>query len=178
MRLFLCSFCKTVEEAPDYLGNEEVDPIVEDLMLRHTQRDPMAHGSDRMRNSPFALRPIDPDDSRGFTSDEVWEYRREDVLARLKTQNEKVGFDVWAYEAMNSYAEDALKCYSRHNRPDLGAGKPCIDFWNDSKRIGRPTREGRQTLKENEKLGTADPHICQWCPYFSTVQTEIGRAHV
>jgi hypothetical protein len=88
-------------------------------------------------------------------------------------EGKEVGLDPWVGEAFNTFAEDALKCYSQHKRPDYGAGKPCIDYRSESKRIGRPTSEGKAVLRDNPKLGVSDPHLCDYCPYHSTVVTEV-----
>jgi len=171
MRLLFCDHCHTLEELPDYDGNDPVDPLLEGLVFKHNERDPMAHGGRDLHHSPMRLVHIEPDGTR--TSDEVWEKDREKILKKLNEENKKVGMASWAYESMNTYAEDALRCYRDHRRPDLGAGNPCIDYWSDSKRIGRPTKIGKQVLKEAPKTGTNDPHLCQWCPYYSTVATEV-----
>jgi hypothetical protein len=92
-------------------------------------------------------------------------------MKQLNDSNKNVGFDAWVYESTNTYAEDALKCYQRHNRPKEG----CVDWWSDSKRIGRPTEVGKLALKENQKMGKSDPHLCQFCPVASYVQTEINH---
>lgn len=105
--------------------------------------------------------------------DMEYAYSREEVLKRLMEEGKEVGLDPWVGEAFNTFADDALKCYSQHRRPDYGQGKPCIDYMSESKRIGRPTTEGQLAIKENFKLGAKDPHICQWCPYHSTVTTAI-----
>ena len=171
MRLLFCDLCHTLEEVPEYEGGMEVHPLIEVIVFKHNERDPMGHGGRDLHHSPMRVVKIEPDGSR--TSDQVWEQDRDKILKKLNEENKKVGMAGWTYEAMNTYAEDALVCYRRHHRPDLGAGKPCIDYWSDSKRIGRPTTLGKKILKENSKLGTADPHLCQWCPYYSTVQTEV-----
>jgi hypothetical protein len=167
MRLLCCNHCHTVDEVPDFEGNLDetggIDPLIEAVVMKHNQRDPMAHGGRNLQFSPIRIAVVE---------DSAWATDKEGVLKQLQSENKKVGFDAWAYEAVNTYQEDAMTCYRRHKRPDLGAGKPCIDYWSDSKRIGRPTAIGKQILKENEKLGARDPHLCQFCPYFSTVQTQ------
>lgn len=159
MRLLFCNHCKTLEEIPDYEGTDPVDPLVEALVRKHNERAPMEHGGANISASPMRLMAVDDND---------WRTNREKVLAQVNQENKKVGFDAWVYEAMNTYADDALRCYRAHHRPEDG----CIDWWDDSKRIGRPTSEGRKVLKDNYKSGATDPHLCQWCPVASFVATQ------
>jgi hypothetical protein len=163
MRILACSVCKTVEELPDYeLHDEnEVDPYVSEVLLKHVSKDAMAHGGEQLQFAPFRLAHVE---------DRDWIRSRDEVLKRFAAENKKVGFEAWAYEAINTFEEDAMRCYNEHHRPS--EGRPCIDFWDDSKRIGRPTREGQIFVREYFKVGQRDPHLCQFCPYYSVVQTE------
>lgn len=161
MRLLHCNVCHSVEEIPDYSGNDEVDPLVEKVVMEHNRRDPMAHGGGA--TLPMRLALVDDMD---------YAYGREDVLKRLAEEGKSVGFDPWVGEAFNTFSEDAGKCYNQHRRPEYPE-KPCIDYMSESKRIGRPTAEGQHVIKENYKMGASDPHLCQWCPYHSTVQVEL-----
>jgi hypothetical protein len=164
MRLLYCRTCSSLEEVPDLdheLGEGEVDPLVEYLVQKHTERDPMGHGDVSMQTSPFRLPVVD---------DEEWKNNRAQVIKVINESNKSVGMDGWVYEATSTYAVDAGKCYNAHNRPKEG----CIDWWDDSKRIGRPTAMGKSALKEGYKLGQNDPHLCQWCPVFTYVQTQVN----
>jgi len=159
MRLLYCAHCRTLEEVPDYHGEEEPDPLIEELVRQHNVRDPMAHGGASLTRSPMRVAVVE---------DKDWEHHREAIIKRLNESMKEVGFAPWVNEAMNTYAEDALKCYSVHHRPKEG----CIDYWSDTKRIGRPTLEGRKAVKEGYRIGEQDPHLCQWCPVHSFVQTQ------
>ena len=163
MRLLHCQACKSIDEIPDYEGKEEVDPLVERVVLDHNKRDPMAHGS--AATLPMRLAHVD---------DGAWLNDRENVIKELNRTGMELGFDPWpwASESHNVFKEDAMKCWNQHRNPEL-PGKPCIDYMSESKRIGRPTAEGKAVLKENVKLGKTDPHLCQWCPYQTTVLTEM-----
>lgn len=162
MRLLFCNHCKSLEEIPDYDGDAEVDPLIEEVVRQHNVRAPMEHGGANLTASPMRIAVVD---------DLEWAMDREKIIKQINESNKKVGFDAWVSEAHNTYGEDALKCWHAHREP--GEGKPCIDYWSDSKRIGRPTAEGRVVLKENPKLSTDDPHLCQWCPYYTHVMTEV-----
>lgn len=131
----------------------------------------MSHGGERLETSPFSLAHVD--DAIWNDSDDLKRsVNRKNVLEQLQKTNKSVGHDVWAYEAINTFEEDAMRCWRDHHRPE--EGKPCIDFWDDSKRIGRPTEMGRAFVRDRDyhKLAKKDPHLCAWCPYFSVVVTE------
>lgn len=172
MRLLCCSTCSktdgpkrpALEEIPDLgydLPEGEVDPLVEYVIEAHTRINPLGHGGVDLRHSPFRLMHVD---------DVHWMTDRDNVIKAINDENKKVGFDAWVSEAVNTYEEDALKCYSAHHRPKEG----CIDYWDESKRIGRPTELGRQAVADQYKLGQTDPHICQYCPVQSWVQTQVN----
>jgi hypothetical protein len=161
-----------LEEIPD-LGHElerdpetgeivEVDPYVQTLLLKHYERDYRGHGGGTgEETAPFRIPVVD---------DLAWAHDREGVIKAVNAENKKVGFDAWAYEATNTFSEDALRCYNEHHRPKEG----CIDWWSESKRIGRPTEIGRAVVKDQYKLGERDPHLCQFCPVATYVQTQIN----
>jgi hypothetical protein len=162
VRLLHCGACKTLEEIPDYEGSQEVDPLVERVVMEHNRRDPMAHAGKHLTTLPMRL---------GVVDDMEYAYQREDVLKRFMEEGQNMGMTPWVGETLNTFQEDALKCWNQHRQPKEGS--PCIDYMSDSKRIGRPTQEGRDILAQNYKLGAKDPHLCQYCPYHSVVETAI-----
>lgn len=154
MRLLLCRPCATLEELPDYEGPPEYDRLLNELVQRHRQIDPVVHDGERVANLMHV-------------EDRDWEQNRGAILDRMRSKDQGFG-EPWIHEAHNTYKEDALACFSRHGRPKEG----CIDYWDSSKRIGRPTPEGRAVLRTLHKLGDKDPHICAWCPVHTYVTTE------
>jgi hypothetical protein len=164
MRLLFCNACRTLEPVPEYTGGLDVDPLVEHLVMEHTQKDPMAHGGIQLSTSPFRLAKDIPENRWAIPEE------RAKIIELVNKENKRVGFDAWVSEAIDTYADDALKCFRQHHRPP----EACIDWWSDTKRIGRPTPEGKKAVKENYKLGSSDPHLCQFCPVASWVQTQIN----
>lgn len=152
MRLLLCHRCATLEELPDFDGHPTNDVFLEDMVRRHNHEQIVIPDE-------FKVIRIDTND---------WLLHRDEIIKKINQEAKTTGFDGWVYEAVSTYKEDALKCYSRHSRPTQG----CIDYWSDSKRIGRPTDIGRAAVKDQYKLGETDPHLCQFCPVHSFVQTE------
>lgn len=158
MRLVFCDACATLEEIPDFSGrDDEIDPYVLGVVLKHNEHDPMAHGGVKLRASPMQVYKVD---------DLEWQMHPEKVIQHVNEMSRRQGMTNWVNESFNTYQEDALRCFKKHGRPQHG----CIDYWDDSKRIGRPTKEGKQAVKENYKLGQDDPHLCQWCPVHTYVQ--------
>jgi len=157
VRLLCCRKCKTLEELPDFSGRHEDDRLLNELVRRHNAQDFTGHQD----GAVATLMHIE---------DRHWDLYRDQIIAKINEAAKQTGFDGWFYEAHNTYKEDALRCYSQHHRPKQG----CIDYWDDSKRIGRPTSEGRKVVKSLYKLGERDPHLCQWCPVHTFVQTEVN----
>lgn len=160
MRLLFCSHCKTCEEVPDIDGPEASDRILNALIERHAEREPMEHGGERLQFSPFRV---------GAFTDHDWATNPDNCLKLAAERNKADGFNAWVYEARSTYGEDALRCFSRHHRPTEG----CIDYRDDSKIIGRPTQEGRSAMKDMYKLAKSDPSICDYCPVHVWVTTKI-----
>ena len=168
MRVLLCSVCKSAEEAPDFVleKDQQVDPIVEGLVYRHTERDPMAHGTLKAHFSPFRLISF---------SDIDWRKDRARCIKLMNEENKKSGFNLWIEEAADTYAEDAMRCFSDHHRPQDG----CIDWMDDSKLLGHPTSEGEKTARQMYRLAKNQPHLCQWCFDGSTrVITKTGTFRI
>lgn len=157
MRLLLCRKCRTLEELPDYDGPPEYDRTLEHLVQEHNKK-----GFEEHQGNVATLMKVE---------DRDWEHNREAILQRMRGTSSDGGFgEPWIKEAHNTYREDALRCFSNHGRPKEG----CIDYWSDTKRIGRPTPEGRAVVKNLYKLGERDPHLCQWCPVHTYVQTQVN----
>lgn len=164
IRLIFCSACATLEEIPDYeLAEGEVDPYVEGIVLKHNQKDPMAHGGAHLKASPLRIYKVDA---------EEWATKKDKVIEHINELNRRAGMTTWVNEAHNTYLDDAMRCFRAHHRPKEG----CIDYWDDSKRLGRPTTKGRQAVKENYKLGEDDPHLCLFCPVHTWVTTQKRAA--
>lgn len=162
MRLMYCDVCKTLDEIPNYDGAMEVDPLVEEVVMKHNKRDAKRHG---WGEGKLKMRLVEVDDLQ-------YAQNKDAVLKKLKEQGNAVGENwQWLGEAHNTFSDDAMACWNQHRQPKEGS--PCIDYMSDAKRIGRPTEEGKEAVRANYKLGQTDPHLCQWCPYHSTVITNI-----
>ena len=138
VRLLACRDCKSIEELPDYEGNPRNDVLLEDTVSRHMTewsthevaliKVPVKWWNDK-NIQPQLIKQISQGGSMGL--DELQENY---------------------YGTRDTYREDALACYNRHDRPKEG----CIDWHDHSKRIGNPTSEGWKT----------GPRVfaCDFCP--------------
>jgi hypothetical protein len=85
-----------------------------------------------------------------------WEGHKDDILKGLKER--WTGFHPEFYATKDTYREDALRCYKAHRRPK---GTDCVDWRADTKRLTPEGWRGREV------------YLCDFCPVFSTVMTEI-----
>lgn len=140
LRLLACRDCKSIEELPDYEGNPRNDVLLEDTVSRHMTewsthevaliKVPTKWWQDK-NIQPKLIEQISKGGSKGIEEIEG----AEDY-----------------YGTRDTYREDALKCFNRHDRPKQG----CIDYQNHDKRIGNPTSEGWKTGPR--------VYACNFCP--------------
>lgn len=162
MRLLICLNCVTVEELPDFKGdNPEEDVLLEELAGRHAGPKPI-DGSKVTKRLDFGP------DERHFGNmlhieDEVWgnpKYRDE-ILAQIKSGT--TGFESDFYATKNTFVEDAGKCYNAHQRPkDF-----CIDWHNKTKRLGNPLKGSK-----------AKVFLCDFCVVASRVNTAKAESGI
>lgn len=119
----------------------EFDPVLEDFVGRH------GHGLDDVSGmQAITVFPVDP---------KTWE--KMDVVTELKKELQQVTGEF--YEESKHYLEEALKCYNDHHNPEK-----CIDYLDDSKRIGPKVSPKFQT------------YLCHMCPVQqSYVNVELRR---
>lgn len=147
VRLWVCRECKSIDVLPPYDGPAERDVLLEDTASRHMTE---------WRTHECSLVKV-PESY--WNSDKV----REQIVYQL-SQGGSQGLDEVDpdyYATKDTYREDALKCFDRHNRP---AGADCIDWKDSTKRIGNPTQEGWKT--------GAKVFLCDFCP----VRAQVARA--
>lgn len=147
LRLIRCTDCRSIDELPDFQGDPVRDVLLEDLL---TKRHIYASGT----THEVALIKV---------PERLWRDNR--IRPRIVEQlsqggskglEEMEGGEDY-YGTRDTYREDALKCYDRHQRPKEG----CIDWHNHDKRIGNPTSEGWKTGPR--------VYACDFCPVASWV---------
>jgi hypothetical protein len=147
LRLLICHTCRSIEEVPNFTGPPEHDVLLDHVLEAHRFADGREH------IGKLAL-----------VATKDWEdiNRRQAIEAQIKAAVEKsTGLPSEFYATRNTYQADALRCYSKHQRPKEG----CIDYCDSSKRLGNPTKAGWE----------AGPRVflCQFCPVETWVRTQV-----
>lgn len=158
-RLLVCRMCSTIEELPDYAGPEGGDHLLEKIVERH-----------RVSCGAATVGGSDPDmavqHERFMARVETKHWKnpkhRKDIIQRLSGTG--TGFSAEVYAVRNTYAEDALKCYSKHNRPKMG----CID-WHDHSKVITNDLLTPDDLKQMKNAGVkrSKNYLCDFCPVAS-----------
>lgn len=162
MRLLRCETCHTIEQLPDPPKgvnpnniHEGEDPLLDEMVARHTDHGVPHIGSlVQIGEAEWANESV-----------------RKQVLERLGIGAEGLGAEI--YDLKDTFHDDALKCFAEHNRPER-----CIDWKADSKKLGRPTREGQRFQKEFFKAPAV--FLCDFCPVATQVavrqREQTGRS--
>jgi len=137
-RLLVCKNCRTIDELP----SAEEDPG--DVLLNITVE---GHGEmhyGRLWNVPKA----------------VWmtPALKEDVIKQL-SGGEGEGLGLPFYNTRMQFAEDAMTCYSVHNRPK----GQCPDYKSDKKKLSAGTEKMRKAEKLDAYSGPTI-YLCDFCP--------------
>lgn len=151
VRLLACSVCKTIEELPDFEGRAEEDHLLARLIERH--------GPEENRHIGQLFK----------VEQAQWEDQR--VKAQIarqiadKLSGGETGLGSEYYDLKNTFAEDAMACFSVHLRnPD------CNDYKSDSKRLTPGTAADRKEAGLPEYRTWKDHYLCEHCPVHSLVQ--------
>lgn len=149
LRLLICHDCTSIEELPDYHGDPRDDHLLEHLVQAHR----FPNGEEHIG----ALADVERDQ---WENPEI----RKAIIERIgqyRKPGEGGGVGAEFYATKDTFREDAIKCFNQHGRPKGG----CIDYKDDRKRLGNPTKEGWQ---QGAKI-----YLCDFCPVKTYVTTEI-----
>lgn len=169
--LLICFPCKTIDEIPDYTPEEaDNDPRIGHIVESHLRRHPS-----------FEDRNILEWMSLGFVPTRHWkdpQYRKQ-ITEQILKGNGQTGFDQEYYDIRNTFKEDALACYQRHNRPafnDTKSGK-CIDYLSHNMEIKPNTSRERKIagLPTYDETKIKRSFICEHCPYHQSVKVAIRK---
>lgn len=168
IRLLVCNICQTVEELPMQEDRgSEYDPWLAGLLERHGH-ETLDLSGDRPDAKVFDVERKHWDDHT----------TRKEIVERIRKEEKHSGLGDDFYDATNTYREEALKCYQKHNMPTPQTG--CIDFRDKSKRISNTlvTQDEKSELTKDQQASLRDIHrntktyICYWCPYFTALQSQ------
>ena len=158
-RLLVCRECQTIEQLPLYDGPKELevrDPILDNVVRRHVQR----HGDINPEGAALLTveeKPCECKRCRGFRS--VWDGHQDEILKGLNQR--WTGFNPEFYASIDTYKEDAGRCFNLHRRPK---GTDCVDWRDDSRRLTPADWKGKEV------------YLCDFCPVASTVVTAMRSA--
>lgn len=120
----------------------EYDPLMEDWAGRHT------HNRPDTEIGHYQVFPVDQ---------HTWD--KMDAVTYIKSELAKQSGQFW--EEVDHYKTGALECYNKHGNPD--SHNRCIDFLDDSKRIGPKVPPKFQS------------YLCHMCPYMQTYLVQEAR---
>jgi hypothetical protein len=137
-RLLVCKTCRTIDELPP----AEEDPGDVLLTITADRHGELHYG--RLWNVPKAI----------WMTKEL----KEDVVKQLSGED-GAGLGLPFYNTRMQFAEDAMTCYSLHNRPK----GQCFDYKSEKKKLSA----GTEQMRKSEKLGAySGPtiYLCDFCP--------------
>lgn len=149
-RLLRCDDCYTVEPLPDYEGPPDQDEVLAHLVAtRHTEPDGTLHRGKLLRV-----------EKRHWDSPST----QEAIVARIREESGHTGLDPVFYATRDTYAEDALKCWSQHHRVHA-----CSDYKSDRKRLTPDTQAERRELGMAKYRSSLSRYLCEFCPVHTLV---------
>lgn len=160
--LYICFPCKELNEIPDYEPKDaDRDPRIGYLIEQHLRRHPS-----------FEDRNLLEWCSLGFVPAKMWdnpEYKKE-ITKKILEGNGLTGFDSETYATMNTFKEDAGKCYNSHGRPDYSA-VGCQDYLSVNKELKPNTSVERKAagLPTYDQVKVKRSFLCEFCPYHAQV---------
>ena len=170
MRLATCFYCRTITKLSDYEGrNPDHDVVLQDWIDRHLHGVPLDQIPGPLHPGARTAAVDMPDITRSdkFLSmppeDQERALERIEGEAVISLQSELMRITEQVFEYRDDLRDEAAKCYLAHHSPSY-PDRPCIDFRDDSKRVGR--------TKVPKKL---QKYLCHFCPYTSTIVVELRR---
>lgn len=156
IRLLLCLECKSIEELPDYEGDPREDHLLEVLISNHEYPSGLRHLGDLIKLDKV-----------------VWDNKnsRREVIKQIRKGSGGIDeFDAKFYETKDTFRDDALTCWKRHNRTTN-----CEEYHADHKRLVPDTKDDwKQAGIRRPNKTPFDRYLCDFCPMASVVY-EINK---
>lgn len=150
MRLAYCYECKVLTRIADAPPPAEHNPAADHPVAKW--RDQHMHGLAEDTHKGGQVFPID--------MSTVPDADEERIIGMLSERLRSARLEVVSY--VDGIKEDAVKCHQRHGQPSWPHSL-CHDYRSDYKRVGYVKRGDRDPHQK---------HLCDWCPYESSVQVE------
>lgn len=143
-RLLVCRTCGVIEELPS--GDEDPgDVLLEITVERHTHSE-FTHGN--LVNVPKGVW-MAPKSRQG-----VIDYLNGELSSGMDS------FGTKFYETKSQFSEDAMSCFSLHNRP---RGQ-CSDYRSEKKWLSPKTEQERRLAGLPTKNHAKKVYLCDFCP--------------
>lgn len=152
IRLLHCLVCSSIEELPMHHGPAETDVLLEISVEKHK------FPSGEPHKGKLYVLPV-----------KTWtdQKQKKAIIDQLKGGGSGglADVDPEYYNTKMTFHEDAMKCWSAHNRPgDKAVG--CQDYQSESKRLLPDTAKERKELGlESAASSGMKVYLCQFCPY-------------
>lgn len=175
IRVLICQPCESIEEFPPWNGPRRPDGTYDDAMLERA----LAVHNERHMSYPDTFEFFDI----GFI-----EWQSESVRASIFEEQRKrrgggsTGFTPEFYATRNTFEDDAMACFKKHNRP----AADCQDWLDDSKLLTPDSwrtedLSGELISSEREILrGLRDSRkkifLCHYCPVAAHYTTAVRLA--
>ena len=149
-RLLVCRTCSVIEELPS--GDEDPGDMLLDIAVERHNHSEFVRGA--LFNVPKGIW-MSPK-----MKEEVVKFIQGQVGSGLDS------FGTGFYETKSQFAEDAMSCYSLHNRPT----NDCFDYKSAKKELSPNTERERRAAGLPTKNYQKKVYLCDFCPYKSVVQ--------
>jgi hypothetical protein len=151
IRILVCRTCKSIDEMPDYEGNPADDVMLNLTVGLHQKPQPHIGLLFKFPVKYWVVPKV-----------------REEIIKQIHGGSE--GLDVFGtnfYSTRMTFAEDAMTCWSQHNRPK----EDCGDYKSERKLL-KPDTAAERKDAGLDRPGTSGPkvYLCDFCPVKSHVQ--------
>lgn len=155
IRLLQCLVCKSLEILSDFEGDPRNDTLLATLVSKHKFPSGDPHKGHLHR-----------------IEEKHWDNQttRQQIIAQIKDSSGHTGLDPSFYNAKNTFLDDAMACWKRHNRT-----VDCDEYMGDHKRIVPDTKSDWKAAGITRPKKTPyDQYLCTYCP-FHRVAVELQK---
>lgn len=144
IRLVVCRNCRTIDELPPFVGNPADDVLLELTVEKHKDHIGIMYNVGALHWHSKTM--------------------KEAIIKQIQ-DGASPGLDIFGtgfYETRMTFAEDAMACYKKYNRPKAG----CVDFRTEKKRLlpGTDAERKEVGLGKSKDAGGPRVYLCDFCP--------------